>query len=548
MGFSIQQARTALAATDSGQDVQGAMEILLAQNAASEGEVREAHEEAQQREEAERRRRQQARRQGPSRATVAPAVRENEPSDETNGDTLNQLADQADKVLAQASEIGASLFNKANSFWKSANKAIEERTKASNAPPPPSTNGRPKWMSEERVQEEHSPARASRGKPSSFRDHDDDEPPEDPVLPPRPQRSARQPERSQPAPSHKPVSKTSSIFDLAGDEPTSYVSPHRRKGGTTRPVAAASSPQPSAPVPTPPPVPSKPPRSYVTCPQAVLQTSSSHRTAGTAAYKLGQYANAEAEFSKAIDLLPSGHMQLVPLWNNRAMSRLKTGDGTGAISDCTSVLDLVGDDWKVGDDASDSSNPHGAGVDLGEALIKAVTRRAMAYEMGEKWDKAKEDWERLAGIGGTWGPAGGKSRAEAVRGLDRCRKMSVPADAPPKPAPTRKPPAPAARRPALPSKPGEATVRLQQANQAAEAEENERYRLKDSVDARLTAWKGGKETNIRALIASLENVLWPELGWAKVGMADLITEQQVKIRYMKAIAKLHPDKVRAPTG
>ena len=43
--------------------------------------------------------------------------------------------------------------------------------------------------------------------------------------------------------------------------------------------------------------------------------------------------------------------------------------------------------------------------------------------------------------------------------------------------------------------------------------------------------------------ASLDTVLWPELGWQKVGMHELVTPAQVKIRYTKAIAKLHPDKV-----
>ena len=67
--------------------------------------------------------------------------------------------------------------------------------------------------------------------------------------------------------------------------------------------------------------------------------------------------------------------------------------------------------------------------------------------------------------------------------------------------------------------------------------------LKDSVEGRLMIWKGGKETNVRALIASLETVLWPELKWQKVGLHELVTPGQVKVRYMKAIAKLHPDKV-----
>ena len=95
-----------------------------------------------------------------------------------------------------------------------------------------------------------------------------------------------------------------------------------------------------------------------------------------------------------------------------------------------------------------------------------------------------------------------------------------------------------------PTPPSEALNRVREANEAAEAEDQEKHALKDSVDARLLAWKGGKEANIRALIASLDTVLWPELGWQKVGMHELVSPSQVKIRYTKAIAKLHPDKVR----
>jgi len=43
----------------------------------------------------------------------------------------------------------------------------------------------------------------------------------------------------------------------------------------------------------------------------------------------------------------------------------------------------------------------------------------------------------------------------------------------------------------------EALEALRAATSTAEAEENKRYELKDSVDARLTTWKGGKEPNIR---------------------------------------------------
>lgn len=89
----------------------------------------------------------------------------------------------------------------------------------------------------------------------------------------------------------------------------------------------------------------------------------------------------------------------------------------------------------------------------------------------------------------------------------------------------------------------EAVNKVREANRTQEEEEQTKATLKDSVDSKLLAWRAGKETNIRALVASLENVLWPELEWQKVGLHELVSPGQVKIRYMKAIAKLHPDKV-----
>ena len=88
---------------------------------------------------------------------------------------------------------------------------------------------------------------------------------------------------------------------------------------------------------------------------------------------------------------------------------------------------------------------------------------------------------------------------------------------------------------------------MREANEAAEAEDQAKHELKDVVDARLAAWRAGKENNLRALIASLDTVLWPELGWKKVGLHELVTDAQVKVRYVRAIAKTHPDKLPART-
>jgi hypothetical protein len=185
------------------------------------------------------------------------------------------------------------------------------------------------------------------------------------------------------------------------------------------------------------------------------------------------------------------------------------------------------------------------GVDLGEGLVKALKRRAEAWEGRERWAEAGKDWEALAGK--DWVRPAVKS--EAVRGAGRCRRMVVQAqctdhpaeDLNPKPKPKAKPkPRPTA---AVPTGPSQALENLRNMNDAVEREDQARHELKDVVDAKLGAWKGGKETNIRALLGSLDMVLWPELGLRKVGMADLVSEKQVKVQYTRTIARLHPDKV-----
>lgn len=58
-------------------------------------------------------------------------------------------------------------------------------------------------------------------------------------------------------------------------------------------------------------------------------------------------------------------------------------------------------------------------------------------------------------------------------------------------------------------------------------------------------WIEGKERNIRALLSTMHTVLWEgENRWKPVGMADLVTPEQVKKVYRKAVLVVHPDKVR----
>ncbi|WKY14692.1 hypothetical protein Q1695_000318 [Nippostrongylus brasiliensis] len=65
----------------------------------------------------------------------------------------------------------------------------------------------------------------------------------------------------------------------------------------------------------------------------------------------------------------------------------------------------------------------------------------------------------------------------------------------------------------------------------------------DPVSIKIRDWVVGKERNIRALLGSLNDVLWEGAEkWQQPSMADLLSAAQVKRCYRKACLVVHPDK------
>ncbi|KAH9965766.1 hypothetical protein BC827DRAFT_1179701 [Russula dissimulans] len=542
MGFSPGQARAALASTESGLDIQAALETLLSD--APRSSPPSAAQISSGRTQRERGRFQDDDGWGdeqPDLGSSRPRPQhQSRPSQErippSSSETNYQQ--QADKIITQASEIGTQLFQRANAFWKEGKsrvqKVYEERAPSSRVRPAEyndSQDGRPRWMQEDLDQ----PAQSKERSRASFRDEETD------IPSTQPEPSTRANLRPQAKP---PLPSQTKTADLFGEDMSAvYVSPFRRGSGSRAAAPPASSPPLTEPARIPSPV-RLTERQVVSASPSAISASAQYKASGTEVFKLGRFAEAEVAYTSAISQLPDSHLLLVPLLNNRALSRLKTGNMSGAIEDCNAVIAIVRPSYHPAREAKVTREEDGAGIDLGDGLIKAWRRRAEAYEGKEKWELARQDWESIAGA-----DFAGKHRSEALSGIGRCRKMlnvdgasgSAVPPAPRASVPTRSMTRPPRRGPTPPS---EALNRLKQANQEAEAEEQARLELKDSVDSRLVAWKNGKETNLRALVASLDTVLWPELGWQKVGIAELVTPNQVKIRYTKAIAKLHPDKVR----
>ncbi|KAG9469810.1 hypothetical protein GDO78_019611 [Eleutherodactylus coqui] len=77
----------------------------------------------------------------------------------------------------------------------------------------------------------------------------------------------------------------------------------------------------------------------------------------------------------------------------------------------------------------------------------------------------------------------------------------------------------------------------------AEMRKEEMSKEMDPEKLKILDWIEGKERNIRALLSTMHTVLWAgETKWKPVGMADLVTPEQVKKVYRKAVLVVHPDK------
>ncbi|QDZ22120.1 auxilin-related protein [Chloropicon primus] len=79
-------------------------------------------------------------------------------------------------------------------------------------------------------------------------------------------------------------------------------------------------------------------------------------------------------------------------------------------------------------------------------------------------------------------------------------------------------------------------------------EKAERSELAQYMGPKLDAWSKGKSDNIRALLSTLQHVLWEDSGWKEVSMMDLMNPAQVKKQYRKAMIIMHPDKVKQKGG
>ncbi|KAI5986183.1 hypothetical protein EDD15DRAFT_2373485 [Pisolithus albus] len=537
MGFAPQIAQSALVSTSTadGFNVQAALDWLLAHKEASSPSESDNHRPRGMNNNRDSGAVVHASRVPRTRMTRKPSQLDSRSAQQAqpNPDAADFPA-SAERLLSQAGEIGRGMFSRANALFKEgkekAMKMYEERASASSNRSVGSTDGRPRWM------------RGSSGEGGLRED---------------------KPEGSYKDYGHEPRARTSKSLRNSPSNVQSEDPPPVMGGDVDLLSNDASQimPQPYPPTGKPNAEPTPPtsnftssrlshvPQLTATISSPVFGTYQSQKSAGSDAYRLGQYPVAAAAYSRALASLPEGHVLSLPLLTNRAAALSKVGELSSVAEDCSAAIALVEryvnnvaavnatiGRMRVVIEATGGTD-RDTEVDLAGGLAKAYQRRAEAYEGLEKWARALADWKVL--IGAEWA---GPTRSLATSGAARCQRMVGGGDESASTTSKQpgirpsvsssvvsKPPKPRPKRPTAPTSAGDA----------------ERSSHKDAVDARLLAWRQGKETNIRALLTTLDGVLWPELGWKKVGMAEVVGKGQVKVAYMRAIARVHPDKLNA---
>ncbi|KIW07232.1 uncharacterized protein PV09_02089 [Verruconis gallopava] len=606
MGFPAGKAANALAQTDTGTNVQAAVSILLNQ-AHEEARLKaRGRQETSDRPGGEGERSRRPQREGRIDSSMPSWTRE-EPERERSGSRPGLgNGSSGDKDFAkQAQAIGTSLFKSANSLWKQGQRQVqkamaefqqdadpsqprwmreahlqEAATQRRSTPEQRPTNGKApieqSLTNEAMLLESRGPppkpprsaprsAEISRAStPASASSGQWNDIPDDMLSAPRSRGTSRQP-----TPNRSAQRLTrQDVEEYAGQ----VVVSSRRRRPTPQPATATpppsnASPAPLASPPTqspnpfntskpatpatskpPTPLPSRPkapPRTIPPVSSLALQNSSKQRASGGEAFKRGDYAAAHEHYTSALQGIPHTHPIAIVIFCNRALTSIKNGDPRGAVSDADSALNTIGVSRGEGEKIALGGDE--GEKDMKEFYGKALTRKAEALEHMEKWSEAAKVWREAvsAGIGGAVSIQG-RNRCEKAAGgasANSARSTPTPQSATRKPPPARKPASTLSALQGSEEVSSEAVQRMRAANAAAEQADDEKFALTDKVDAMLLAWKGTKADNLRALLGSLDKVLWPEAGWNKVGMQDLVMPNRVKIVYMKAIAKVHPDKI-----
>lgn len=487
MGFSLERANAALDSTNSGHDLDSAINYLM----------NEAN--------------------NKNRATDWSNSRQ--PNDDI-GDIVNDLSSQ--------------LMSTASFLFNSGKKKLQEGVEMYRKQKIQSNGGKPLWMKNQE-QYRSDPRTATIGFEDGFEDDFDDEVIRKLVN--------KQREGEQKLKSQRETNKVSRENTLAASSFTQdsdiYVSSsrHRRNKIPTSTQTSTSTPplevksKQTAPVSDTPSL-----IDTSTAPQSAFETSPLNsaqsmeymhaKKKAQEMFKAGDYTSALEYYNSGSNVIPLDHPYQIILHSNIALTYSKLGNPKDQLASTDRGLELI-KKLTNGSSVSSLAQFNIENTNLRKLWIKLMVKRAESLENLEKWSEAKLVYETLIGHG--------EGSKPVMDGKNRCNKVLNPVRSRPKPI--------VPKNSKHTAKDNEKLKRVQDMNKQKVQEDEQKFKLHDHIEEQLNSWRAGNKDNIRALICSLDKILWPELNWKPVQLTDLVMDKKVKIFYMKAVAKTHPDKV-----
>ncbi|TID30377.1 hypothetical protein CANINC_001079 [Pichia inconspicua] len=250
-------------------------------------------------------------------------------------------------------------------------------------------------------------------------------------------------------------------------------------------------------------------------------------------FKTGDFTKSLEFYIEAGNVIPSDHPYQVIICSNLTLLYSKLGNAKEQLKTAERGLELIdGVMTKQKVSISDLSNlKFEDGKSLKSFWSKLVLKKAESLEFLERWNESKIAYETLI--------KNGECSKTIMDGKNRCNKVLNPQ----KNVKPRNNNSQSEVNRKSASTASEKLQRVKEFGDQKKREENEKFQLHDKVEAKLESWRKGNEDNIRALICSLDTILWPELNWKPIKLTDLVMDNKVKINYMKAVAKTHPDKI-----
>lgn len=249
---------------------------------------------------------------------------------------------------------------------------------------------------------------------------------------------------------------------------------------------------------------------------------------GADAFTRGDFHDALEAYTKCLESIPEKHELRIVLTANLALTAIKLGNYRFANENCDLGISLVGDSYA-------DSNWQINSKDIRYWYVRLLMRKAESLELMERFPEALECLMLLIS----------KHNVTEIKVLEakrRVGKIVNPPKAQPKPQPKVSTPS------IIKADSSEKVTRVRQQHEKEKREEELKFKLHDQINEKIVLWSNGKETNIRALLMSLRDVLPQRLGFPfitdkVITMNDLMLTKKVRINYMKVISSIHPDKL-----